>query len=250
MATKEQFAHIRNLIKQKEYTEARRLLNQLSAQGSSTADKWLANLDKIAPPPRATQSTYNTNRLDEIKAQKEAEREAQQRRQTQQRTIGCLLRGCLPIVILTVVCSLAMPLMLAAGITSESEPAQQTSRQVLTFVSEQQQNPVGRTITNVYASTSGRTVQAVVEPQADEICSIAIDRAAQNGRTVTQDECQRTLNEAMTCVTTDFARSEACLRDYMYNRCIRVQPVNNAQSQAYCRSFVNQHMGEAITSLE
>ncbi len=254
--SKEKLLHIRGLIKEKRYDEARSQLLQLSEQGNPTAQKWLAQLDQIAPPtgkapaprkkaPKQSDDPkfdYSGDRLSRIRAEKEAVREKKQQQQATQRNIGCALRGCLLIVILNVIFFLMLPMLLVAGLTSDSAQAQEITTGVFTFVSDQQENPVGRAVTNMYTSTSGQAMQSVIEPRTDQICDIALDAARRNERNTTRAECERTLQEAMTCVTDEFHQAESCLRSYLYNRCIG-QVGNSAQGQAYCRDFVTTHMG-------
>jgi hypothetical protein len=143
---------------------------------------------------------------------------------------------------LSIIGFLMLPMLLAAAITSGNEQTQEVTGQVFTFVEEQQENPVGRAVTNMYTSTSGEAMKRVVAPRSETICDVAIEQAAANGRNVSQAECQRTLNEAMTCVTDEFAEAERCLRRYTYNRCIE-QAGNTPQGQEFCRNFVDENLG-------
>lgn len=254
--SKQQLIYIQQLIKQKQYDEARERLVRLSNAGNPTAQKWLIKLDQIAPPstparkparkkapPKKSSQKqsgkfdYSTNRLEAIEEQKEANRAVRQREQNTRRGIGCALRGCSTMLLVGIILFLMLPMLLAAGITSGNPQAQEATARVFSFVEAQQANPVGRAVTTMYTQTSGRAMKTVVEPRSDEICNIAIEQAAANGRNVTRAECERTLSEAMACVTDEFDEAEQCLRNYMMSRCMA-----QAGNRNYCENFVRQYM--------
>ncbi|MEO0565867.1 MAG: hypothetical protein AAF125_27405, partial [Chloroflexota bacterium] len=178
----------------------------------------------------------------QIEAEKKQRREAARQETAKRWRIGCALRGCLATVMLGMICFLILPMLLAMGITSQNEQAQAVTEQVFTFVEEQQENPVGRALTTTYTQTSGEAMQRVILPRDDQICDIAIERAANNGRTVSRTECIDTVNEAITCVSDEFTEAKTCLRRYLYNRCIE-QVGNTAEGQAHCEAVVEQNLG-------
>ncbi|MEM6530009.1 MAG: hypothetical protein AAF653_17045, partial [Chloroflexota bacterium] len=227
-------------------------LTDLSDAGNATATKWLQKLNEIAPPAQAATTSkfdYTADRILEIEREKEQKRTTQLQQQTQQRTVGCLLRGCFLTVILSVFGFLMMPMILAAGLTSGNTQTQQVTSEVFTFVEEQQENPVGRAVTNVYTQTSGRAMKQVVESRGNEICDVAIQQAAANGRNVTRTECNSVLREATACVTDEFAQAQRCLRDYTFNRCVE-QAGNNPAGRAFCDDFVDEQLGPYLQSTD
>ncbi|MEL6271281.1 MAG: hypothetical protein AAFR22_15845 [Chloroflexota bacterium] len=254
--SKEQLTEIRELIRQKRYAQARQRLTDLSDSGNPTARKWLQKLDEIAPvaaptparrkpAPASKQSSssaskfdYSADRIKEIAQEKEEKRAAEQQEKTNRRTLGCLLRGCFSTVLIGGFLFLMAPMFLAAGLTSGNQQTQQMTSSVFTFVEEQQENPVGRTVTNVYTQTSGRAMKQVVESRGDDICDVAIQQAANNGRIVSRAECQVVLEEATACVTDEFAEAQRCLRDYTFNRCVE-QAGNSSAGRAFCNDFVD-----------
>lgn len=240
--SKEEFTFIKDLIKAKRYDEARQRLMPLSEEGHPLADKWLARLDDIAPAAPPAETSKAAEKLDRTIQEKAQRRHQQQGDQKRRIGLGCMLRGCLMSVTLCACFFLLPPMLLLGGLTSNNAQARQMSIQVLTFVEEQQEYPIARAVTNLYVDTSGTAMRTVLEPRRGEICDLAMQRARDQGQTITRAQCEEVLDEAMNCVTDDLPEAETCLRRYLFNRCLQ-EVGNTAEGQAYCRAFVEEHMG-------
>ena len=241
----DQLAHIRELITQKQYDEARQQLISLSKSGNPIAQKWLAKLNEIAPPAHATTREAQIGMyLDTVQQNKITLKQVEAQEKAQRRRFGCLMRS---VVLLFMGCVLTFvlgPMLLAAGIVSNNPQLNRVSSEVMSFIEVQQENPVGRTVTRIYSETSGRLTEIMVVSNMDRICNMVIEQVAEQGRTVQRAECEEVVREASVCVTDELVQAQQCLRRYVTNRCLQ-QVGNSPEGQAYCAVFVDEQMGPA-----
>jgi len=238
-----QLAHIRELIKQKRYDEARARLIPLSERGHPTAQRWLDQLEQRTSNERpATQQERITTHLDTVQKQKEQHYQVQAQQKARRRRFGCLLR----MAFLLSFCACATftlgPMLLAVGIVSNDPQVNNLTSDVLAVIEDQQDNPVGRAVTRFYAETSGRITEAVVIANTGQICDIAIEQAATEGNTINRDDCEETVREASVCVTDELIRAEQCLYEYVFNRCVQ-QAGNTPEGRDFCADFVAENLG-------
>lgn len=241
--SKDQLAHIRELIKQKRYDDARKQLVPLSQSGNEVAQQWLAKLNEIAPP-QATREARIGNYLDSVQQHKAHRQYVQAEEKAQQKRFGCLIRS---VVFLFVSCFLTFvlgPMLLAAGIVSNNPQLNRVTSEVMSFIETQQENPVGRTVTRIYSETSGRLTETMVVSNMDRICDMVIEQVEAQGRTVQRSQCEEIVREASVCMTDQLVQAEQCLRRYVTNRCLQ-QVGNTPEGHAFCAVFVDEQMGPA-----
>lgn len=243
--SKDQLTHIRELIKQKQYDVARQQLVSLSKSGHPIAQKWLANLNQIAPPQQTTPDDAKIgNYLDTVQQQKIQLQKVEAQEKAQRRRFGCVIRSVMALSIICILTFVLGPMLLAAGIVSNNPQLNRVTSEVMSVIEDQQSNVVGRTVTRVYAETSGRLTEALVVSNMDRICDMAAEHGANQGITVTRADCEEVVREASVCVTDQLVEAQQCLRRYVMNRCL-TQVGTSAQGQAYCDAFVAEHMGAA-----
>ena len=243
--SEDQLAHIRELIKQKRYDDARQQLTSLSKRGNPTAQKWLAKLDEIAPSePHATKAAKIGTYLDTVQQNKLTLKQVEAKEKAQRRRMGCLMRS---VVLLFIGCFLSFvlgPMLLAAGIVSNNPQLKRVTSEVMSVIEDQQENPIGRTVTRIYAETSGRLTETMVVSNMNRICDMVIEQVADQGRTVQRSECEEIVIQASVCVTDELVQAQQCLRRFVVDRCLQ-QVGNSPEGQAYCAVFVEEQMGPA-----
>lgn len=241
--SKDQLEEIREFIKLKRYDDARKLLIPLSKSGHPTAQKWLAKLNEISPPQNPiSREAQIGNYLDSVTQNKVYRQEVDAQEKAQRRRFGCMLRFASFLFFACFLTFVLGPMLLAAGIVSTNPQLNRVTSEIMSFVEEQQGNPVGRTVTRVYSETSGRLLEGMVVSNMDRICDMVIDQVEAQGRTVPRSMCEAIVNEVSVCMTDELVNAEQCLRDYVHNRCIQ-QTGNTPEGQAFCVYYVNEHMG-------
>jgi hypothetical protein len=242
---KDQLAHIRKLIEQKRYADARQQLIPLSEQGHPIAQKWLAKLNEVAPPASsATNKAHIGAYLDAVEQQKTQRQQIEAAEKARRRRLGCLARGVMLLVVSFILLFVFGPMLLAAGIVSNNPQVNRTASQVMSFIEQQQNNAIGRTVTQIYAETSGRLTESIIVSNTDQICDLAIEQGAAQGMTVHRADCEDVVREASVCMTDQLTQAQQCLRRYVTNRCLQ-QVGNTPEARAYCADFVDEHMGRA-----
>ena len=241
--SKDQLAHIRGLIEQKRYDDARQQLVPLSEHGLPIAQKWLTKLNEIAPPEDlATNAERLGSYLDVVQQQKTQRQQVKADEKAQRRRFGCLIRGVVLLVVGFILIFVLGPMLLAAGIVSNNPQVNRVTSEVMSFIEDQQENAIGRTVTRIYAETSGQLTETLVVSNTDQICDIAIEQAANQGMTIRRAECEQVVREASICVTDQLTQAQQCLRHYVTNRCLH-QVGNTPEAHAFCADFVDEHMG-------
>ncbi|MFZ4815118.1 MAG: hypothetical protein ACOYL5_11335 [Phototrophicaceae bacterium] len=250
MADRAQLEAIRELIRQKRYDQARAQL--LPLQGDATADKWLNQLEKLAPPPplaapppkpmtqtaspvSAAGNAYTREEVDMLVQQAIKKRDEQGKIWRQ---LGCAFRIASLALFLTCSCGTIVPTLLFFSASSGNPRAQALVTQVEAF----QESPIGRPITNVTTRiTSGvaGTVGEQIEPQLVQVCEQT--RASQG---LQADICSGTVSSALTCLesgTTNQTELFACLNQVAVDQCVAQaaqQGIPNARAQ--CEALVEQ----------
>lgn len=240
--SKEHLAHIRELIRQKQYEAARQQLMSLSEQGNPTAQKWLVKLNEIAPPEPATEDAGISAYLDAVDQKKAERRKIEAETKAQQRRLGCMVRSIIFLIVCFILIFALGPMLLAAGIVSNNPQVNRVTSSILSFIEHQQGNPVERTVTQFYSETSGRVIESLIVANTDQICDLASEQAASQGMTIRRADCEQVVREASVCMTEQLPQAQQCLRNYVTKRCLQ-QAGNSPQAQAYCANFVKEHMG-------
>lgn len=241
----DQLAQIRELIKHKRFDEARKQLIPLSKSGDPTAQKWLAKLNEIAPPEqRVSREARIGNYLDTVQEYKTQRQTIVAENKARRRRFGCMIRVVMLLSFACIATFVLGPMLLAAGIVSNHPQLNRVTSEVMTFIEDQQENPIGRTVTRIYSETSGRLTETLVVSNMGRICDMVQEQVEAQGRTVQRAECEEIVREASVCVTDQLVEAQQCLRRYVTSRCL--QQVGNApEGQAFCAAFVEEHMGPA-----